>query len=145
MYSPVVLYEENGTYIIELISWNDNNCPDTAYMEYFIEFQGLYVPTGFTPESNIVALREFKPVGINLEYYEVTVINNRGIIVFKSNALDDFGSPAEGWDGTVNGEPQPTGNYMWTISAKFNDGSVWNGADVGDGNTETYGKVTLIR
>jgi hypothetical protein len=114
-------------------------------MEYTVEFQGLFVPTGFTPDSKIEALRKFIPVGINLEFYKVTIINNRGIIVFKSNALDDMGSPAEGWDGTVNGEPQPTGNYMWTISAKFKDGSPWNGTDVGDGNTNTFGMVVLIR
>jgi len=145
MFTPVVRYEENGTYLIELISWNDNNCPDTAYMEYTVEFQGLYVPTGFTPESKIPELREFLPAGVNLEFYELTIINHRGNIVFRSNKLDVHGSPSEGWDGSVNGEPQPTGNYMWSISAKFKDGSTWNGNDVGDGNSETFGKVVLIR
>ena len=145
MFSPVVRYEDNGTYLIQLIAWNDNNCPDTAYMEYTIVFQGLYVPTGFTPGSRNELLSEFKPVGLNLEFYELTVINQRGNIVFRSRKLDEKGSPVEGWDGTTNGEPQPTGTYMWTISAKFKDGSVWEGNDVGDGNSKTFGKVILIR
>jgi len=114
-------------------------------MEYTIVFQGLYVPTGVTPDGKNPALREFKPVGVNLEYYKVTVINEKGIVVFSSDKLDFNGSPAEGWDGTARGEPQPTGTYLWTISAKFKDGSVWNGTDAGDGNTKTYGKVLLIR
>ena len=145
MLSPVVRYQDNGTYLIQLIAWNDNNCPDTAYMEYTIVFQGLYVPTGFTPDSRNPGLNLFKPVGLNLEFYELVIINQRGNIVFRSNKLDEQGSPTEGWDGITNGEPQPTGTYMWSIKAKFRDGTVWQGNDVGDGNTNTFGKVVLIR
>jgi PKD repeat protein len=143
--SPVVLYQENGTYLIELVAWNDNNCPDTSYVEYEILFQGLYVPTGFTPDSKDPALREWKPAGTNLESYTVTVINERGNVVFQSSKLDENGSPTEGWDGTVNGENMSPGNYLWTISAIFRDGRVWNGTDAGDGNTNPYGFLLLIR
>ena len=145
MFSPVVRYAENGTYLIQLIAWNDNNCPDTAYMEYEILFQGLYVPTGFTPTSTDPALQLFKPVGLNLETYDVTVMNQRGIIVWHSNKLDENGSPLEGWDGTTNGEPQSSDTYMWSIKAKFRDGKMWTGNQVGDGKTKTYGLVVLIR
>jgi PKD repeat protein len=145
LFSPVVRYENNGTYLIELIAWNDKNCPDTAYMEYVIVFQGLYVPTGFTPTSANPDLRLFKPAGVNLEYYQVTLINQWGNIVWQSNKLDDMGRPLEGWDGSTNGKPQPTGTYMWSISAKFKDGTSWNGTDAGDGNTKTFGTVLLIR
>jgi len=145
MFSPVVRYEDNGTYMIQLVAWNDNNCPDTAYMEYTIVFQGLYVPTGFVPDAKDPNLQIWKPVGVNLESYEVVVINERGNIVWKSDKLDENGSPTEGWDGSVEGEPQSPGNYMWKISAKFLDGRVWDGTDVGDGNSNTYGKLLLIR
>ncbi len=143
--SPVVRYENNGTYLIQLIAWNNNNCPDTAYMEYSILFQGLYVPTGFTPDSKNEVLKLFKPVGVNLEVYQLTVINQRGNIVFSSDKLDENGTPIQGWDGTTNGEPMPPGTYMWTIAARFRDGRIWNGTDAGDGNTNTYGMVLLIR
>ena len=146
MFSPVVRYQENGTYTIQLIAWNENNCPDTAMMEYTLEFQGLYVPTGFYPGSSDPVMKEFKPVGLNLELYELVIINQRGNVVFRSHKLDENGSPLEGWDGTTNGEPQPIGNYMWTISARFQDGSVWLGNDVGDGKqVKTFGRVLLIR
>ena len=81
----------------------------------------------------------------NLDSYELVIINQRGNIVFRSKKLTYDGSPAEGWDGTTNGVDQPTGTYMWRISAKFRDGSVWKGNQVGDGNEQTYGKVVLIR
>ena len=145
LFSPVVLYEQDGTYIIQLISWNDNQCPDTVYMQYDLEFQGLYVPTGFTPGAKDQALQLWKPAGMNLESYQVTIINERGNIVWQSGKLDENGMPAEGWDGTTNGEPMSTGNYMWKISATFKDGSIWQGTDVGDGNTNTYGYLLLIR
>ena len=145
LFSPVVRYEENGTYLIQLISWNDMNCPDTAYMEYTILFQGLYVPTGFTPTSNDPSLKLFKPVGRNLESYEVTVLNQHGIIMWHSTKLDESGSPLEGWDGTTEGEPQSSDTYIWKIKAKFRDGTMWTGNKVGDGNTNTYGLVVLIR
>ncbi|RLD55237.1 MAG: hypothetical protein DRI97_09910 [Bacteroidetes bacterium] len=145
LFSPVVRYMDNGTYLIELIVWNDNNCVDTTYLEYDILFQGLYVPTGFTPQDNDQALRIWKPVGMNLDQYQVVVINERGNVVFSSSKLDENGSPAEGWDGTTGGEQMPTGNYMWSISAKFKDGRVWDGTDLGDGNSNTYGFLLLIR
>ncbi len=143
--SPVVLYDENGTYLIELIAWNDNQCPDTAYMQYEIIFQGLYVPTGFTPDSDDPLLSVWKPVGMNLEEYQVTVINENGNVVFQSNKLDANGMPSEGWDGTTNGEKMPTGNYLWKVSAKFRDGRLWNGTDLGDGNSNPNGFLLLIR
>ena len=87
----------------------------------------------------------FKPVGVNMESYEVVLINQHGNIVWRSNKLDDDGSPLEGWDGRTNGIEQPTGTYMWKISAKFRDGTYWNGTDAGDGNTNTHGTVVLIR
>jgi PKD repeat protein len=145
VFAPVVRYEDNGTYVIQLIAWNDNECPDTSYLEYEVLFQGLYVPTGFTPEDNDQALRVWKPVGMNLEEYHVVVINERGNVVFESTKLDENGSPVEGWDGTTEDQDMPTGNYLWSISAKFKDGRVWNGNDVGDGNSKAYGYLLLIR
>jgi len=103
------------------------------------------VPTGFTPDSDDEALKLWKPAGTNLESYQVTVINERGNIVFQSNKLDENGSPSEGWDGTTNGEPMSVGNYLWSISAKFRDGGIWEGTDAGDGNTNPFGYLLLIR
>ena len=145
MFSPVVRYEDNGTYLIQLVAFNDQNCPDTSMIEYVLVFQGLYVPTGFTPGADDPALKLFKPVGLNLESYELVIINQRGNIVFRSKKLTYQGSPAEGWDGKTNGVDQPSGTYMWRISAKFRDGSVWTGNEIGDGNENTFGKVVLIR
>jgi hypothetical protein len=66
-------------------------------------------------------------------------------VIWSSTKLDKQGSPAEGWDGTYNGSLMPIGDYVWSINAEFTTGYRWSGSDVGDGNSKTYGTVTLIR
>ena len=80
-----------------------------------------------------------------METYEVTVLNQDGIIMWHSTKLDENGSPTEGWDGTTEGEAQSSDTYIWKIKAKFRDGTMWTGNKVGDGNTNTYGLIVLIR
>jgi len=67
-----------------------------------------------------------------------------GNLVFASELLEN-GQPAQGWDGTFEGQDMPTGTYIWRITARFSDQSYWRGSDNGDGNTKTQGTVTLIR
>ncbi len=142
--NPTHQYEEDGAYNIMLVSYNEHYCPDTVYQLYDLLFTNLFVPNAFLPSSSNTELREFKPVGINLQRYEFEVYSAWGNLVFESSRLLD-GAPAEGWDGTYEGEPMPTGSYIWRISAMFEDGTHWKGTDNGDGNTETNGTVTLIR
>ena len=143
--SPTVVYEQNGTYLIQLISTNEYQCADTVYREYDLILQGLYVPTAFVPEGDNPELREFKPVGMGLKSYLIEVFNQWGTLVWSSTRLDKQGSPAEGWDGTYNGTLLPVGDYVWSINAEFTTGYQWQGSDAGDGNTRTMGTVTLIR
>ncbi|MEA3476917.1 MAG: PKD domain-containing protein [Bacteroidota bacterium] len=143
--NPVVFYDENGTYIIQLISTNDYQCADTSQYEYEVILQGLYVPNAFVPEGDNPELRIFKPSGIGLKSYRIEVINRWGTVIWSSGKLDSQGSPAEGWDGTYKGSLVPVGDYTWKIWAQFETGHLWKGSDAGDGNTKTYGTVTLIR
>ena len=143
--NPVTVYEENGTYVIELISRNEYECSDTTYQEYEVILQGLYVPNAFIPEGDIAELKTFKPVGTGLKSYSILILNKWGSVVWSSTKLDGQGSPAEGWDGTVAGDLMPIGDYVWSISAQFETGHTWTGSDAGDGNEKTSGTVTLIR
>jgi len=143
--NPIVTYTEDGTYIIKLISLNEFGCSDTTFFEYKLLFKGLYVPNAFSPTNTNLALRLFKPVGKNLKQYHVTVFDTWGHLMWESTKLDTEGSPAEGWDGTYNGNIMPQGTYMWKIQALFVDDSPWNGGDIGKGEYSTIGTVTLIR
>jgi len=147
--NPLFTYSEDGTYIIKLISLNEFGCSDTTFYEYKLKFRALYVPNAFSPTSDNLAVRYFKPVGMNLKQYHVMVFDTWGHMLWESTALEDVGNlkgvPKEGWDGTYNGELMPQGTYMWKVSATFDDDSPWNGADIGKGEYKTIGTLTLIR
>ena len=137
-------YQEDGKYDIMLIAYNSYNCPDTLIQEYDLLFTNLYVPNAFAPGSDNPEISIFKPKGTNLKRYTLEVYSGWGNLVFRSSKLED-GQPAEGWDGTYNGQDMPTGTYIWSIQAEFKDGTFWKGSDNGDGNINTSGTVTLIR
>ena len=138
------LTDSDPVYILRLVAYNEFGCPDTLDYPYTLIFTGLYVPNAFSPSVSDAAFRTFKPVGINLSEYKLEVFSSWGNLVF-TTALLENGQPAEGWDGTFEGQDMPTGTYIWRITARFSDQSYWRGSDNGDGNTNTQGTVTLIR
>lgn len=149
---PVHQYDTiHNTYLVDLvlISYNDDGCSDTASIPYNLYFKGLFIPTAFSPsdyQSSMV--RIFKPVGVNLEVFEVEVYDSWGNLIWETNALDDEGRPTESWDGTLNGNKLPAGVYVWTARGIFKDGTVWQGKEMGSGeggNGQTYGTVLLIK
>jgi PKD repeat protein len=143
--NPIVTYASDGTYIIKLISSNEFQCSDTTYYKYEVLFKGLYVPNAFSPSNTNIAVRLFKPAGINLKQYLVQVFDSWGHLMWESTKLDLQGRPEEGWDGTFNGELMPQGTYMWRINAVFIDDTIWQGSDIGKGAASTMGTVSLIR
>jgi PKD repeat protein len=143
--NPIVTYSQDGTYIIKLISNNQLHCTDTTFYKYEVLFRGLFIPNAFSPSSSNIAIRLFKPVGINIKEYHIQVFDNWGHQMWESTAKDAQGRPSEGWDGTFNGQPAQQGTYMWKASAIFIDDSIWQGSDIGQGKFGTYGTVTLLR
>ena len=105
--APVINVPAAGTFTLQVtdangcVGTNTITIIDSACAEY------LYLPTAFSPNGdshNDV----FKPVfaGIAIQYSFI-VYNRWGHKVFESN------NPANGWDGTVNGQPEPPGVYVW--------------------------------
>ncbi len=145
---PIVDFTEDGDYTITLISVNEFGCPDTLSVDYTMLFKGLWVPNAFSPNNPNPEVRLFKPVGINLERYVIEVYDTWGNLLWTSNKLDENGSPAEGWNGTFNGNMLHIDTYMWKISAVFKDGTIWDGQSIGKSDKipgKTYGTVHLIR
>lgn len=71
----------------------------------------IYIPSGFTPDGNGLndILKAF-PVGIK-EFHYFRVFNRWGQLIFQTK------DPGKGWDGTINGTPQPVGSYIWMAEA----------------------------
>ncbi len=145
---PVIDFTSDGTYEVTLVSLNEFGCPDTLRMEYSLMFKGLWIPNAFSPNNPNDAVRLFKPVGVNLEAFTIEVYDTWGNVLWTSSALDENGSPTEGWNGNFNGNMVQQDVYMWKASAVFKDGTIWQGVDVGKNTNipqKTYGTVTMIR
>jgi hypothetical protein len=83
---------------------------DSLLVRAFKEFT-VFVPKAFSPNGdgindklipNFIGLKEFK-------FFRI--YNRAGQIVFESSNAGD------GWDGNVNGNPQPLDTYMWVVEA----------------------------
>ena len=89
----------------------------------------IYVPNAFTPDNN-GHNDYFHPIIVGMsriDYFEV--FNRLGQKVFSSQGS------GPGWDGKLNGSPQPTGTYVWIIK----------GQDYLGGQHSDKGTVVLIR
>ena len=143
--NPIEVYEDDSTYLITLISYNEYGCSDTSWMEYELFFKGLYFPTAFSPNNPNSEVSLFTPAGVNLARYHVQVFDMRGNQVWESEAIDDAGRPTESWDGYYEGRLMPQGLYLWQATGTFTDGSVWKGTTLQDEEPQLHGTVTLIR
>lgn len=142
------IYEEEGSYEIYLAVWNQFGCPDTAFLDYEFIFKTLYIPNALCPEANDPEAKVFMPKGRNLRDYYIAVHDKWGNMLWESTKLDSQGRPVEAWDGKLDGELLPTGVYIWRASARFIDGTIWEGSVVGNndgGALNTHGTVTLVR
>jgi PKD repeat protein len=146
--NPVTEYDKEGLYEIQLITWNGQNCADTLTMEYALLYKGLFVPNAFNPGHINPEVAVFKPKGTNLMTYLIEIYDRWGNLLWSSSKLDAKGSPVESWDGTLHGELLKQDVYLWTISAQFRDGEVWDGTNAGNNENmpqTKVGTVTLIR
>jgi gliding motility-associated-like protein len=80
------------------------NVVDSACKQYF------YIPNAFTPNGdgrNDVFKPGFEALVVE---YSFIIYNRWGQKIFSS------GNPTIGWDGTVNGQQQPSGTYVWVCN-----------------------------
>ncbi len=99
-----------ASYQVRLVANYGNGCFDTASIHVNkLRTCAIDVPTAFTPNGDghndfLYPLNAFKAV--NLEF---RVYNRFGQMVFETK---DW---TRKWDGTINGKPQDTGTYVWTL------------------------------
>ena len=124
---PPISNEEKD-YTLKLTIGNLNNCIDSS-MHTIRVMQSCFigVPSVFTPDSR-EGHRKLYPEGIFKAIDFTFVVYNRfGQLVFTSHNFNDK------WDGTTNGNPQPSGTYVWMLTYRetLNSPSVFkNGTTV---------------
>jgi large repetitive protein len=137
-------FDKIEIFSIKLVAWNQYNCPDTCTKEHEVFFKGLFIPTAFSPDNPSVEIRKFIATGIGLKEYNLQVYDTYGNKIWETSSLEDS-KPAEGWDGTYNGEMLQQDVYLWKADAIFLDNTIWQGMEDETGKLKKYGTVTLIR
>lgn len=126
--NPVAGPLQQTTYT--LLVTDDNGCVTTDTVTIFvISIDDVYIPSAFSPNGDGVNDVYFiTPLGLT-EIDIFQIMNRWGQIVFNAGSLTD------GWDGTINGVPQPLGTYIYYLQ-----GSDYKGDPI-----IRQGNITLIR
>ncbi|MBL0056748.1 MAG: gliding motility-associated C-terminal domain-containing protein [Chitinophagaceae bacterium] len=74
----------------------------------------IFVPGAFTPNGDAVN-NTLKVFG-DIKTYEFSIYNRFGQRIFHTTTLN------AGWDGNYKGSGQPSGTYVWTVSAILGNG-----------------------
>lgn len=112
--NPVALYtlpSEGIRYRLQVST--DNGCTDSAFItvKVYKTLPAIFVPTGFTPngdgKNDIL-----RPIIAGIQKVELFNIYNRwGQLIFTTS------ENGKGWNGSINGEPQQAGTYVWMVKA----------------------------
>jgi gliding motility-associated-like protein len=125
---PIATIDQEETYVVTASTPTGCSASGSIKLE-ILKRPDIFVPNAFTPNGDghndiLHAL----PRGIKVFDY-MAVYNRSGQRVFFTKNVES------GWDGTINGEPQPAGTYVWMAE----------GIDVNGNTVLRRGIVILIR
>ena len=104
-------YPDSGVFTLRQLVWNIYGCRDTFIKTITIKY--LYVfnaPTAFSPNDDGIN-DTYAPGGIGIKYYEMSVFNRWGEMVYKT----DNSIP---WDGKYMGNDVMEGMYAVTFKVR---------------------------
>lgn len=112
--SPVHIYTEQGSYVVELVATNDLGCTDTLRFSFIVveELASLVVPNVFTPNGDGVN-DTFSFIEKGISTISVQILNRWG------NEVYSWDKTNSGWDGrSKDGTDLPDGVYLYIIQAQ---------------------------
>jgi len=117
--SPVFRGNEDQSYSIEIKTNTGCITVDTQLVKV-IKGVDIYVPNAFSPngDGRNEILRPILMGVKDLEYFRI--YNRWGQLMFETKTKRD------GWDGRLNGSPQPTTVVVWEVQAVGVDGKIYN-------------------
>jgi gliding motility-associated-like protein len=114
---PIATPTDSTTYTV--VAYTPLGCTSSASVVVKV-FKGpaIYVPSAFTPNGDGVndLLKVIAPGIRQLQYFRI--FDRWGKQVYYSTQLQ------EGWDGTINGKPVPSGTYVWIIRGMTLQGNI---------------------
>lgn len=121
--NPTNIYQNQGTYTVELVVTDNYGCSDTSKLEISVTLLPL-VPTAFSPNGDNNNDLLFVKGG-PFENMNFRVYNNWGELIFETT------DQKVGWDGKYKGQDAPIGVYVWVLDVDmFNNKSVRKTGDV---------------
>lgn len=131
--TQVILAGAYGWYYVDITNQFDCSVRDSAQVNEFCQ-PSLYVPNTFSPNgdgTNDI----WQPVGKNIGEFDLNVFDRYGQVIFHSE------SPANGWDGKINGVEAPNDVYVFRMEYRFIEK-----VDGDQGvNHKQLGHVTILR
>jgi|GEM_PF-3230240 len=102
-----------GNYEIKLIGTTDKNCKDSAFAHLNVkDYYRSYIPNAFSPNGD--GLNDiWQPIFISAESVELKIFNRWGEMMHSEKSLNPS------WDGKLNGNIVPDGNYIYVIHVTF--------------------------
>lgn len=124
--SPIHEYDINRNLLVTLTVFNDNGgqytCIDSITKPVAPEWiTTFFAPNALSPEYGDGDVKVFKPVGVGLAAYKISVYSPWGQAVWTSDKLENT-SPSEVWDGTYDNAIVPQGAYSWMADVTFVNG-----------------------
>jgi gliding motility-associated-like protein len=119
VFEPEKIFEEEGDYLITLVSVNPEGCADTAVKEIHVRnHEHIYVANAFTP-NNDGTNDFFSMLHENMKEATVDIFNRWGRNIFSSSDKDFK------WDGTYAGHSVENGVYVYKIYAIGESGKTY--------------------
>jgi gliding motility-associated-like protein len=128
---PVHVFKMPGEFEVVLKAYDIFGCSSVQKEEVKVNevTEYLMMPNAFTPNSD--GLNDvFKPKTKGISGYQMYIFNKWGELIFSNDSKSN-----EGWNGTLNGQLLPSGNYVYKVSFQTPNGEM----------IEKAGTVSLMR
>ena len=104
--NPTTQFGTEGSYKIELTTYNTYGCSDTASTTVFAANDLLlFIPNTFTPNTDNKN-ESYKVSVLNHRIFEISIYNRFSELLFSSDDIN------KGWDGTYKGREVQDGTYV---------------------------------
>ena len=105
--NPKHSFAAQGVYLVQMTATNALGCKSTVEMRIEVKESHLIMtPNAFTPLA--YENQTFRPKLRGIATFEMYIFNTWGDLLYVINSMED-----PGWDGKVNGQLGPNGNYIY--------------------------------
>jgi gliding motility-associated-like protein len=120
---PVCTPMQTQQYIVTVTAADGCVASDTVVVKLLCEEAKVRIPDAFTPNGDGHNDR-FTVLGAISVVNHMAIYDRWGVKVFEANHFAPA-DPGAGWDGTMNGQPQPPGVYVYYVEMQCPGGGVF--------------------